>query len=193
MLIAQHSQLPSGQPAAINEQATKEGDRPRLGQLHLESHRLLQRWILGVVLPTKAASPLTSLSFPSTATKILTPDPAQQSLPANSLRPQHLSNRTATCPSYLTQPYPPSRPSVTCSSTPNPPTVAGHIPNLAPVWNWGTSSSFLVSLHDLLSFQLAYLLKCSQRILHWPARPPRTDLTACLFLHFPGGALQQVC
>lgn len=69
--------------------------------------------------------------------------------------------------------------STTCSSIPNPPTMAGHTLTLGPVWNWATCSSLLVSVHDPLSFQLV-LLKCSQRTFLCPAALPMTDLS----IHF---------
>lgn len=69
--------------------------------------------------------------------------------------------------------------STTCSSIPNPPTMAGHTLTLGPVWNWVTCSSLLASVHDPLSFQLV-LLKCSQRTFPCPAALPMTDLS----IHF---------
>lgn len=173
-------QLPGGQPAAINEQATKEGDRPGLGQLQLKSHRLLHRWLLGTVIVCESSTPAHQPLLPISGCN----DPHIE-LPNDHYRPipsdHSLSPTGQPDPSCLTQP------STTC---PNPPTAAGHMPNLGPVWNWDTSSSLLVSLCDLLSFQLAYLLKCSQTTLLWLAM---TDPSAFLFLHFPCGVLQQNC
>lgn len=55
---ANSTALPAAKGAASsNKQATKEGDRPELRQLQLDSHRLPQRSSLGAAIIYKTAPP----------------------------------------------------------------------------------------------------------------------------------------
>lgn len=184
VLIALHSQLPRGQPAAINEQATKEretwarGAAARKPQTSAEMDS-------GCCIICKTAPPLSSLPFPSHPTL---PNSHHQLIPSEHSifpigQPHILLSNSAPSP-FKAPGHLLLHPQILLQ-------VVGHILNLGPVWNWGASSSLLVSLHDLLSFQVAYLLKCSQRTLLWLARPPHELASSCIFQVEP--FLQQDC
>lgn len=80
---------------------------------------------------------------------------------------------------------PSTPPPMTFSFTPSQAGVAGHTANLVPMCNGSTLSFFLLSSHNLLSFQLTYSTAPS-RASSGLSDFNKEDISSFPFLHLPG-------
>ena len=174
LLTGTLSQQPTGQLAAINEQAGKERDLSGVGQLQLKSHAGFLGSPSWEILPGHGCQLGTSghtspfISDFGTSSHSLLHSQAKSSNDHDQAQQHHLwstpqspmtSLGTFTSPHtsdlhtplyYANQHYP------QFLLHPSQPGVAGHTLNLVPVWNCATSSCCLFSAHNLLSFQMTY-------------------------------------